>query len=91
MTAAGGLGLPGGPSVSAAKDLPACSPGGQLTGNPVSMAAARLAVPGLGDLTSTGGPGAPGHGYLPAHFMAMAGMADPRVLYSALVSNHKYQ
>jgi len=50
---------------------------------PVSAAAGIPRVPGMPEL-----PGAAHmQPYLPAHFAAMAGMADPRILYSALVSN----
>lgn len=74
MSAAGSLSFPTTPSATSPKDLSVPAPG------PIPGLAGR--APGLPDLSG----GAGGHPFLPAQFAAMAGMADPRLLYSALVS-----
>ena len=75
MSAAGGLNIPNSPGAGSPKDIP----GSAMSAAHLPGLAGR--VPGIADMHVA----AAGHGCIPPQLAAMAGMADPRLLYSALV------
>lgn len=76
MSAAGGLNLPNSPGAGSPKDIP----GAAVSAAHLPGLAGR--IPGLADMHAAA---AAGPGCIPPQLAAMAGMADPRLLYSALV------
>lgn len=79
MSAAGGLNLPTSPTAGSPKDNPSVSMA--MAG----MAGGRMPIVSLADLSPMAGhPAAMAGSFLPPHMAA--GMIDPRMIYSALVS-----